>query len=96
MDPVIVIVPGHAFAGVRLGPDSQEKLYLDLTVLPSGTFEQAVARADSWLKKTPADQVLMIDIAAARALRIYPIPQPEKTANVAERIPVNPPLSKRQ
>ncbi|HZR33088.1 MAG TPA: hypothetical protein VFA76_14680 [Terriglobales bacterium] len=95
MNPVIVIVPGHAFAGVRLGPDSQDKLYLDLTVLPRGTFEQAVARADAWLKKTPTDQVLMIDIAAARALRIYPIPQPEKAANVAERMPVNPPLSRR-
>ena len=95
MNPVIVIVPGHAFAGVRLGPESQEKLYLDLTVLPKGTFEQAVARADSWLKKTPPDQVLMIDIAAARALRIYPIPLPEKSASVAERIPVTPPLSRR-
>ena len=38
MKPVIVIVPGHAFTGVRLGPNSSDFLYLDLTVLPRGTF----------------------------------------------------------
>ncbi|HET7440223.1 MAG TPA: hypothetical protein VFJ47_02895 [Terriglobales bacterium] len=76
MDPVIVIVPGHAFTGIRLAPDSQETLYLDLTVLPNGTFERAKERAQYWMKKSPPDQVLVIDIAAARALGIYPIPDP--------------------
>lgn len=75
MHPVIVIVPGHAFAGVRLAPDSLDILYVDLTVLPDGTFEQAVSRAQYWLKKTPPARVLVIDIAAARALGIYPIPE---------------------
>jgi len=76
MMPVIVIVPGHAFAGVRLGPDSQQILYLDLTVLPNGTFTQAVARANHWLKTVPSERVLVIDISAARALGIYPMPDP--------------------
>ena len=76
MDPVIVIVPGHAFTGVRLAPDSQDILYLDLTVLPGGSFERARQRAEYWLKKAPPDQVLVIDVAAARALGIYPIPEP--------------------
>lgn len=76
MDPVVVIVPGHAFTGVRLGHDSRSTLYLDLTVLPDGSFEQAIARADRWLKKTAPAQVLVIDIAAARLLGIYPIPEP--------------------
>jgi len=74
--PVIVIVPGHAFAGVRLGPDSQQILYLDLTVLPNGTFAQSVARANHWLKTVPSERVLVIDISAARALGIYPMPDP--------------------
>ena len=76
MDPVIVIVPGHAFTGVRLGPDSQQILYLDLTVLPNGSFERASERANYWLKKSRSDQVLVVDIAAARSLGIYPIPEP--------------------
>ncbi len=74
MKPVVVIVPGHAFTGVRLGPNSQEILYLDLTVLPRGTFASAQARAREWLKKFPADQVLTVDIGAARSLGVYPMP----------------------
>jgi hypothetical protein len=74
MKPVIVIVPGHAFTGVRMGPNSQEILYLDLTVLPRGTFAAAVARAQAWLKKTPQSEVLTVDIGAARSLGVYPMP----------------------
>lgn len=85
MDPAIVIVPGHAFAGVRLGPESAGWLYLDLTVLPRGTFQQALARAEHWLKKTPPNQVLTVDVAAARALRIYPIPSSERETAVTSR-----------
>src|SRR3954447_12613170 len=73
MKPVIVIIPGHAFTGVKLGENSQQTLYLDLTVLPRGTFQQAVARAQGWLKKTPPEQVLTVDVAAARAMGIYPM-----------------------
>ncbi|HMD98379.1 MAG TPA: hypothetical protein VKM93_13740 [Terriglobia bacterium] len=51
IDPVIVIVPGHAFMGVRLAPDSRQFLYLDLTVLPDGSFDQAISRANHWLKR---------------------------------------------
>jgi len=74
MNPMIVIVPGHAFTGVKLSPDSSETLYLDLTVLPKGTFQQAVARANSWLKQTPPEKVLTIDISAARRMGLYPLP----------------------
>ena len=73
MSPVILIVPGHAFVGVRLAPQSPKILYLDLTVLPKGTFEHAMARAHSWLASTPPDKLLSVDVAAARALGIYPM-----------------------
>ncbi len=52
-------------------------------VLPRGTFQQGLERAEHWLKKTPPSQVLMVDVAAARALRIYPIPSAERQASVA-------------
>src|SRR5437660_818476 len=74
MKPVIVIVPGHAFTGVRLGPNSQDVLYLDLTVLPKGTFADAISRANAWMKRTPQSEVLTVDIGAARALGVYPMP----------------------
>lgn len=79
LKPVIVIVPGHAFTGVRLGPNSQDILYLDLTVLPRGTFAAAAARAQAWLKKFPQSEVLTVDIGAARSLGVYPMPVPEET-----------------
>lgn len=75
MEPVIVLVPGHAFTGVRLGPRSSDILYLDLTVMPDGTFESAMHRAQSWLQRTPASLTHVIDIATARAHQIYPMPQ---------------------
>jgi hypothetical protein len=81
MNPVIVIVPGHAFAGVRLGPQTQETLYLDLTVLPKGSFDQAIARAQGWLRKTPANEVLTVDVASARMLGVYPLPTEVTPAN---------------
>ena len=87
MSPVIVIVPGHAFVGVRLGPESSDILYLDLTVLPKGTFKQAVARAQQWLKKTPPEEVLTVDVASARRMGIYPLPgpvEPQKNTTSAQ------------
>lgn len=82
LNPVIVIVPGHAFTGVRLAPNSSQVLYLDLTVLPRGSFEQAIARAQSWLRKVKPQEVLTVDVAAARVLGIYPMP-----GAVEERVP---------
>jgi hypothetical protein len=76
MQPVVVVVPGHAFTGVRLNRGSPHILYLDLTVLPGGSFYAAKARAQEWLKKIPETQVLTVDIGAARSLGIYPLPLP--------------------
>jgi hypothetical protein len=77
MDPVLVIIPGHAFTGVRLGPQSSDILYLDLTVLPQGTFQQAITRAQQWFKKSKPEEILTIDVASARKMGIYPLPGSE-------------------
>ena len=73
LQPLLIIVPGHAFAGVRLSRGTDRVLYVDLTVLPNGTFDAAVERARSWFAKTRAEEVLAVDVAAARALGIYPL-----------------------
>jgi hypothetical protein len=73
MQPILVIVPGHAFTGVRLGRGAQEVLHLDLTTLPDGSFDAAVRRARDWLRKTPAEKVIVVDVAAARVLGVYPL-----------------------
>jgi hypothetical protein len=73
LQPLLVIVPGHAFAGVRLERDSGDVLYFDLTVLPKGTFSSAVARAEHWVRRTPPRKVLVVDVAAARTMGVYPL-----------------------
>ena len=87
MNPVIVIVPGHAFVGVRYSPESSETLYVDLTVLPRGSFDQAVARASGWMKNTAQDKVLTVDVAAARRMGVFPMPtldqEPQVTTTAA-------------
>ena len=80
MGPVVVIVPGHAFVGVRLGPASEDILYVDLTVLPTGTFTSAIKRAQGWLEKTPKEEILNVDIGAARSLGVYPMPTAQRAA----------------
>jgi hypothetical protein len=87
MSPVIVIVPGHAFTGVRLGPNSSEILYLDLTVLPRGTFAQAVSRADGYMKGTPTEKILTVDVATTRKMGIYPLPSPRAAFVTAAQNP---------
>jgi hypothetical protein len=88
MDPVIVIVPGHAFTGVRLGPKSSEILYVDLTVLPQGTFAQAQTRAKEYVNGTPTDRILTVDISATRKMGIYPLPTPRTPfVTAAEKTP---------
>ena len=73
IEPVIVLVPGHAFTVLRLGRGSSRVLYLDLTVMPDGTFESSIRRAQKWLLKTPKSCVNLVDIAAARSHGIYPM-----------------------
>lgn len=75
LQPLLIIVPGHALVGVRLQRGSPGVLYLDLTVLPDGSFESAEARAAAWMRKTPAGKVLAVDVAATRALGLYPLPR---------------------
>jgi len=73
LQPLLVLVPGHAYAGVRLTPDGDDVLYLDLTVLPDGSFDRAVARAQAWREKTPPERMLTVDVEAARAVGLYPL-----------------------
>lgn len=86
MAPVLVIVPGHAFTGVRIGPNGTDILYLDLTVLPRGTFAQAQARAKGYMEQTAAEKILTVDVSMTRKMGIYPLPSP-RVAFVAAQEP---------
>ena len=60
---------------MRVGRDAPKVLYLDLTVLPKGTFERAAQRAQYWLRKSKPEEVLTVDVGAARSLGISPLPE---------------------
>ncbi len=76
MDPVVVLVPGHAYVGVRVSQKSDRYLYIETSLTGRGTFEAAVRSAESGLGKFSGRDVLRIPIHEARIAGIYPMPSP--------------------
>jgi len=75
MDPVIVLVPGHAYVGVRLAQGSEKYLYIETAVTGRATFERSVRSAAAGLAKFSAAQRITIPIEQARQAGIYPMPE---------------------
>ena len=76
MDPVIVLVPGHAYVGVRESLGSSNYLYIETSMTGRATFENSVLSASRGMSKVPANKILRVDIAQARERGIYPMPLP--------------------
>ncbi len=76
MDPVVVLVPGHAYVGVRLSPDSKRYLYLETALTGRASFETAVSVAQRGLARHKAADIITIPISVAREDGIYPMPMP--------------------
>lgn len=77
MDPVIALVPGHAYVGVRLSPKSDRYLWLDTVLTGRGSFEAAVSTAEKGMQRYQAGQVRRIEVAGARKTGIFPLPLPQ-------------------
>jgi hypothetical protein len=74
MDATVTIVPGHAYAGVRVAHGSQKFLFIDVALTGRSTFEAAVASAQRGLARYNASSVTRVLIQQARASGIYPMP----------------------
>ena len=74
MEPSVVIVPGHAYAGVRVAHGSQKFLFIDVALTGRTTFEAAVASAQRGLAKYDDSSITRVLIPQARAAGIYPMP----------------------
>jgi len=74
MDATVVIVPGHAYAGVRLAKDSGKFLFLDVALTGLTTFEAAVASAEKGMARYAPNSVKKVLIQQARDSGIYPMP----------------------
>lgn len=76
MDPVVVLVPGHAYVGVRESEDSDSYLYIETAITGRASFEAAVKAATKGLARVPEKDVIRIPISKARLSGIYPMPLP--------------------
>ena len=76
MEPVIVLVPGHAYVGVRESQRSDTYLYIETSLTGRAPFENSVLSASRGMNKVSSSDVLRIGIAQARAQGIYPMPVP--------------------
>lgn len=74
MDPEIVVIPGHAYVGVRVAQNSKKYLLIDTALIARVPFERAVAIAEKGITAWKPAEITRISVAQARADRIYPMP----------------------
>ncbi len=75
MDPVVVLVPGHAYVGVRLTRYSDRYLYLETALTGRARFEVATTTAERNLAHYDRSQLTFVRVADARQAGIYPMPR---------------------
>jgi len=74
MDPEVIVVPGHAYVGVRVAQGSSTFLLIDAALTGRATFEAAVASAEAGMARHKSSAITQIVISQARAAGIYPMP----------------------
>ena len=66
MEPVIVLVPGHAYVGVRVAASPIAYLYIETSLTGRTSFDVAVASASRTMAKFSPSQFIRVDIRQAR------------------------------
>ncbi|MDT8069803.1 MAG: hypothetical protein ROO76_16700 [Terriglobia bacterium] len=74
MEPVIVLVPGHAYVGIRLAPGKDRYLYIETSLTGRVSFALSVKSARQSMAKFQPSDFFRIDIRQARVDGIYPMP----------------------
>jgi hypothetical protein len=74
MNPLLVLVPGHAFVACELSPGSHQYVFVETTVLGEGlTFDDALASGqENWARFQA--QTVLIDVRHWRSKGIKPMP----------------------
>lgn len=86
LEPLIILIPEHAFVGVRLAPNEKEVLFIETTMVGRNvmesilsltkTFDAAVKKGSDTYQnaiRNNANDVRIIDIKKARTSGIYPL-----------------------
>lgn len=74
MEPSVILVPGHAYVGVRVAQGLDKMLFIDAAQTGRTTFESAVSAARSGMERNPPASVTQVSIPEARSIGIYPMP----------------------
>jgi hypothetical protein len=82
IDAAVVLVPGHAYVGVRASQSGDQFLYLDTALTGRATFEVASQAAEQGLARQKAKDIMRIQVPDARNAGIYPMPGPETESGV--------------
>src|SRR5262245_888041 len=75
MEPAIVLVPGHAYVGVRVSRSSDKYLYLDTALTGRANFEAAKQAAEKGMARFESADVTYIRVTEARRVGIFPMPE---------------------
>lgn len=75
LDPVVVIVPGHAYVGVRLTRKGKRFLYIETSLTGRASFEKAVEAASKGLARFRPEEITFVRVRDARLAGIYPLPE---------------------
>ncbi|HEY7126899.1 MAG TPA: hypothetical protein VH540_23380 [Ktedonobacterales bacterium] len=74
MRPYIYIVPGHAFLGVAMGPESTDRRFWETTLLGQGVYGKQANQSGMQEHDEMASQIIrVIDIVAERQQGILPM-----------------------
>src|SRR4051812_31898859 len=73
MDTQVVLIPGHAYVGVRSSQTGSKYLYFDTVLTSREDFEFAVQAAEKGLREIPAAQIIRIEISDSRRAGIFPM-----------------------
>jgi hypothetical protein len=82
MEPVVLLVPGHAYVGVRLSPKSSKYLYIETAITGRATFEESLAAAARGVASYKAGDTLRVSVTEARLMGVFPMPAPALSAPI--------------
>ena len=88
MEPIIVIIPGHAYVGVRVMPNDTTSIFIETTMVGTGTYEQAEESArQTFLEHYNASDARYYYLSQYREQGITPFPPAGHTTCNVTRIP---------
>jgi hypothetical protein len=82
MDAEVILIPGHAYVGVRASQNGGDFIYVDTVLTGRASFESAVQTAGQGLQRTNPKDVMHIMIPDARNSGVFPMPGPDTESGI--------------